>query len=120
MAAAPEEKVDRRPIRRVRSKSDTPYINEARISLHLETGSRLSVCVGLSVRVRVFASSMGDSAFSCVRNRLVVLAAVPTHRHDFVFSLCSSDGAHGAPGAPGCMATTYRLTLQERKRGCVF
>uniref|UniRef100_A0AAQ4RTY7 Phosphatase and actin regulator n=1 Tax=Gasterosteus aculeatus aculeatus TaxID=481459 RepID=A0AAQ4RTY7_GASAC len=37
MAAAPEEKVDRRPIRRVRSKSDTPYINEARISLHLET-----------------------------------------------------------------------------------
>lgn len=38
MAAAPEEAVDRRPIRRVRSKSDTPYINEARISLHLETG----------------------------------------------------------------------------------
>ncbi|KAF3690450.1 Phosphatase and actin regulator 1 [Channa argus] len=38
MAAAPEEEVDRRPIRRVRSKSDTPYINEARISLHLETG----------------------------------------------------------------------------------
>ncbi|TKS75074.1 Phosphatase and actin regulator 1 [Collichthys lucidus] len=37
MAAAPEEEVDRRPIRRVRSKSDTPYINEARISLHLET-----------------------------------------------------------------------------------
>lgn len=29
---------DRRPIRRVRSKSDTPYITEARISLHLETG----------------------------------------------------------------------------------
>ncbi|KAI9545095.1 hypothetical protein NQZ68_039367 [Dissostichus eleginoides] len=37
MAAATEEEVDRRPIRRVRSKSDTPYINEARISLHLET-----------------------------------------------------------------------------------
>uniref|UniRef100_A0A3Q3B3J2 Uncharacterized protein n=1 Tax=Kryptolebias marmoratus TaxID=37003 RepID=A0A3Q3B3J2_KRYMA len=39
-AAAPEEEVevDRRPIRRVRSKSDTPYITEARISLHLETG----------------------------------------------------------------------------------
>uniref|UniRef100_A0A8C5BAY3 Uncharacterized protein n=1 Tax=Gadus morhua TaxID=8049 RepID=A0A8C5BAY3_GADMO len=41
MAAAPEDGVDRRPIRRVRSKSDTPFINEARISLHLETG-RLS------------------------------------------------------------------------------
>ncbi|KAG8003384.1 Phosphatase and actin regulator 1 [Nibea albiflora] len=39
MAAAPEEEVDRRPIRRVRSKSDTPYINEARISLHLETAA---------------------------------------------------------------------------------
>lgn len=43
-ASAPEEEEvvdgleDRRPIRRVRSKSDTPYITEARISLHLETG----------------------------------------------------------------------------------
>lgn len=44
MAAAPEEEVDRRPIRRVRSKSDTPYINEARISLHLETGRRAGRC----------------------------------------------------------------------------
>uniref|UniRef100_A0A8C4GV65 Phosphatase and actin regulator n=1 Tax=Dicentrarchus labrax TaxID=13489 RepID=A0A8C4GV65_DICLA len=41
MAAAPEEEVDRRPIRRVRSKSDTPYINEARISLHLETAEEV-------------------------------------------------------------------------------
>uniref|UniRef100_A0A3B3ZBL4 Phosphatase and actin regulator n=1 Tax=Periophthalmus magnuspinnatus TaxID=409849 RepID=A0A3B3ZBL4_9GOBI len=41
MAAAPEEDVDRRPIRRVRSKSDTPYINEARISLHLETAEEV-------------------------------------------------------------------------------
>ncbi|XP_061680247.1 phosphatase and actin regulator 1 isoform X2 [Syngnathoides biaculeatus] len=36
MAAATQQK-DCRPIRRVRSKSDTPYINEARLSLHLET-----------------------------------------------------------------------------------
>uniref|UniRef100_A0A667YUS8 Phosphatase and actin regulator n=1 Tax=Myripristis murdjan TaxID=586833 RepID=A0A667YUS8_9TELE len=41
MAAAPEDEVDRRPIRRVRSKSDTPYINEARISLHLETAEEV-------------------------------------------------------------------------------
>ncbi|XP_059922397.1 phosphatase and actin regulator 1-like isoform X2 [Gadus macrocephalus] len=41
MAAAPEDGVDRRPIRRVRSKSDTPYINEARISLHLETAEEV-------------------------------------------------------------------------------
>uniref|UniRef100_A0A8C8BU60 Phosphatase and actin regulator n=1 Tax=Oncorhynchus tshawytscha TaxID=74940 RepID=A0A8C8BU60_ONCTS len=37
MAALPEDEIDRRPIRRVRSKSDTPYITEARLSLHLET-----------------------------------------------------------------------------------
>uniref|UniRef100_A0A8D3B448 Phosphatase and actin regulator n=1 Tax=Scophthalmus maximus TaxID=52904 RepID=A0A8D3B448_SCOMX len=38
-----EEEVveDRRPIRRVRSKSDTPYITEARISLHLETAEEV-------------------------------------------------------------------------------
>uniref|UniRef100_A0A8C6S7V2 Phosphatase and actin regulator n=1 Tax=Neogobius melanostomus TaxID=47308 RepID=A0A8C6S7V2_9GOBI len=41
MAAALEKDVDRRPIRRVRSKSDTPYINEARISLHLETAEEV-------------------------------------------------------------------------------
>ncbi|XP_057697214.1 phosphatase and actin regulator 1 [Corythoichthys intestinalis] len=39
-ATAPEQE-DRRPIRRVRSKSDTPYINEARISLHLETAEEV-------------------------------------------------------------------------------
>nr|XP_056710172.1 phosphatase and actin regulator 1 isoform X2 [Euleptes europaea] len=36
MAASSEEDVDRRPIRRVRSKSDTPYLAEARISFHLQ------------------------------------------------------------------------------------
>ncbi|KAJ8332048.1 hypothetical protein SKAU_G00429750 [Synaphobranchus kaupii] len=38
MAASSEEETDRRPIRRVRSKSDTPYLAEARISFNLETG----------------------------------------------------------------------------------
>ncbi|XP_018613433.1 phosphatase and actin regulator 1-like isoform X3 [Scleropages formosus] len=33
--------VDRRPIRRVRSKSDTPYLAEARISLNLETAEEV-------------------------------------------------------------------------------
>lgn len=56
MAAAPEEEVDRRPIRRVRSKSDTPYINEARISLHLETGRAARQSRGSStLRVRVYS-----------------------------------------------------------------
>ncbi|XP_012928659.1 phosphatase and actin regulator 1 isoform X4 [Heterocephalus glaber] len=35
MAASSEDDVDRRPIRRVRSKSDTPYLAEARISFNL-------------------------------------------------------------------------------------
>ncbi|XP_076844187.1 phosphatase and actin regulator 1 isoform X2 [Brachyhypopomus gauderio] len=37
MAAAPEDDVDRRPIRRARSKSDTPYLTEARLSYTLQT-----------------------------------------------------------------------------------
>ncbi|KAM6962579.1 phosphatase and actin regulator 1 [Aplochiton taeniatus] len=41
MAASQEDEIDRRPIRRIRSKSDTPYINEARISLHLETAEEV-------------------------------------------------------------------------------
>lgn len=40
MAASSEEDIDRRPIRRVRSKSDTPYLAEARISFNLDTGER--------------------------------------------------------------------------------
>lgn len=45
MAASSEDDIDRRPIRRVRSKSDTPYLAEARISFNLgagEDGARLS------------------------------------------------------------------------------
>ncbi|XP_051784947.1 phosphatase and actin regulator 1-like isoform X6 [Erpetoichthys calabaricus] len=41
MAASLEEETDRRPIRRVRSKSDTPYLAEARISLNLETAEEV-------------------------------------------------------------------------------
>ncbi|XP_059671243.1 phosphatase and actin regulator 1 [Gavia stellata] len=41
MAASSEEDIDRRPIRRVRSKSDTPYLAEARISFNLETAEEV-------------------------------------------------------------------------------
>ncbi|XP_075441803.1 phosphatase and actin regulator 1 isoform X3 [Ascaphus truei] len=41
MAASSEEETDRRPIRRVRSKSDTPYLAEARISLNLATAEEV-------------------------------------------------------------------------------
>uniref|UniRef100_A0A3P8TED5 Uncharacterized protein n=1 Tax=Amphiprion percula TaxID=161767 RepID=A0A3P8TED5_AMPPE len=76
MAAAPEEEVDRRPIRRVRSKSDTPYINEARISLHLETGRQLASDTDALRRMS------GQQPLGNI--------------HDFGLSLCSSVGTHGA------------------------
>uniref|UniRef100_A0A8K9V637 Uncharacterized protein n=1 Tax=Oncorhynchus mykiss TaxID=8022 RepID=A0A8K9V637_ONCMY len=38
MAASPEDHIDRQRIRRVRSKSDTPYLAEARVSFNLHTG----------------------------------------------------------------------------------
>ncbi|XP_066579196.1 phosphatase and actin regulator 1 isoform X4 [Amia ocellicauda] len=41
MAASSEDETDRRPIRRVRSKSDTPYLAEARISFNLETAEEV-------------------------------------------------------------------------------
>ncbi|XP_025062023.1 phosphatase and actin regulator 1 isoform X6 [Alligator sinensis] len=41
MAASSEEEIDRRPIRRVRSKSDTPYLAEARISFNLEAAEEV-------------------------------------------------------------------------------
>ncbi|GCC30057.1 phosphatase and actin regulator 1-like isoform X4 [Chiloscyllium punctatum] len=41
MAASSGEQADRRPIRRVRSKSDTPYLTEARISLNVETAEEV-------------------------------------------------------------------------------
>uniref|UniRef100_A0A8C7EEA0 Uncharacterized protein n=1 Tax=Nothoprocta perdicaria TaxID=30464 RepID=A0A8C7EEA0_NOTPE len=40
MTASSEEDIDRRPIRRLRSKSDTPYLEEARISRGLRGRSR--------------------------------------------------------------------------------
>uniref|UniRef100_A0A8C7S1N1 Phosphatase and actin regulator n=1 Tax=Oncorhynchus mykiss TaxID=8022 RepID=A0A8C7S1N1_ONCMY len=41
MAASPEDHIDRRPIRRVRSKSDTPYLAEARVSFNLRTAEEV-------------------------------------------------------------------------------
>uniref|UniRef100_A0A668ARD3 Phosphatase and actin regulator n=1 Tax=Myripristis murdjan TaxID=586833 RepID=A0A668ARD3_9TELE len=41
MANTPDYKTDRRPIRRLRSKSDTPYLVEARISFNLKTAEEV-------------------------------------------------------------------------------
>uniref|UniRef100_A0A4W5KW98 Uncharacterized protein n=1 Tax=Hucho hucho TaxID=62062 RepID=A0A4W5KW98_9TELE len=44
MAASPEDHIDRRRIRRVRSKSDTPYLAEARVSFNLHKGRFVLTC----------------------------------------------------------------------------
>ncbi|TWW73880.1 Phosphatase and actin regulator 1 [Takifugu flavidus] len=43
MATTSDSSTDRRPIRRHRSKSDTPYLVEARLSFNLRTDVRLRV-----------------------------------------------------------------------------
>ncbi|XP_076135371.1 phosphatase and actin regulator 1 [Alosa pseudoharengus] len=40
MAAASEDETDRRPFRRARSKSDTPYLAETRLSLNLQSAEK--------------------------------------------------------------------------------
>ncbi|KAJ8790555.1 hypothetical protein J1605_004528 [Eschrichtius robustus] len=47
MAASSEDDIDRRPIRRVRSKSDTPYLAEARISFNLGAAGCLALARSL-------------------------------------------------------------------------
>ncbi|XP_014796266.1 PREDICTED: phosphatase and actin regulator 1-like [Calidris pugnax] len=41
-ATSSEDDVDRRPIRRLRSKSDTPYLEEARFCFNLDNGPKQS------------------------------------------------------------------------------
>lgn len=96
MAAAPEEEVDRRPIRRVRSKSDTPYINEARISLHLETGRQPPCpCIHGFGRFYQLSTSvlMGDEL-------LHWFVASPTDAA-WLWVLCRVDCTHGAAAHSG-------------------
>ena len=95
MAAAPEKEVDRRPIRRVRSKSDTPYINEARISLHLETGRQpaggtdaLRLTSGCISILHAGGRNSGMNRFKLWQKLLCTSVTVPTHQDDFGFSSC--------------------------------
>ncbi|XP_015710203.1 phosphatase and actin regulator 1 isoform X5 [Coturnix japonica] len=57
MSASSEEDIDRRPIRRLRSKSDTPYLEEARICFNLDTARRATL---LTVPTLMAASSEED------------------------------------------------------------
>ncbi|XP_035175446.1 phosphatase and actin regulator 1 isoform X3 [Oxyura jamaicensis] len=57
MSASSEEDIDRRPIRRLRSKSDTPYLEEARICFNLDTSRRATL---LTVPTLMAASSEED------------------------------------------------------------
>ncbi|XP_068787921.1 phosphatase and actin regulator 1 isoform X1 [Struthio camelus] len=57
MSPSSEEDIDRRPIRRLRSKSDTPYLEEARICFNLDTARRATL---LTVPTLMAASSEED------------------------------------------------------------
>ncbi|KAM4816203.1 phosphatase and actin regulator 1-like [Urocitellus parryii] len=85
MAASSEDDIDRRPIRRVRSKSDTPYLAEARISFNLGAGREESVVsanndtgkpglVGTPVRWLAVGGGAGEARRRgcCYRVELVV------------------------------------------------
>ncbi|XP_030338312.1 phosphatase and actin regulator 1 isoform X6 [Strigops habroptila] len=57
MTASSEDDIDRRPIRRLRSKSDTPYLEEARICFNLDNARRPRL---LTVPTLMAASSEED------------------------------------------------------------
>lgn len=96
MAAAPEEELDRRPIRRVRSKSDTPYINEARISLHLETvGSQAE---SLHPRLKLWG----------IRNGIHRFMTVVTRQHDFGLFIVQLRWYPWCSAAPCCWTVTLQ------------
>ncbi|KAM7124104.1 phosphatase and actin regulator 1 isoform X2 [Ciconia boyciana] len=57
MTASSEDDIDRRPIRRLRSKSDTPYLEEARICFNLDNARRATL---LTVPTLMAASSEED------------------------------------------------------------
>lgn len=48
MATTPANSTDRRPIRRLRSKSETPYLIEARLSSSMRTGKNTSIQLSCS------------------------------------------------------------------------
>ncbi|XP_039243883.1 phosphatase and actin regulator 1 isoform X1 [Pipra filicauda] len=57
VTATSEDDIDRRPIRRLRSKSDTPYLEEARICFNLDNARRATL---LTVPTLMAASSEED------------------------------------------------------------
>ncbi|KAK1797307.1 hypothetical protein P4O66_008687, partial [Electrophorus voltai] len=91
MAASPEDDAERRPIRRVRSKSDTPYLAEARISFSLKTAQ---------------ASGLADSSGVGRRRRrraavlLKPLLCAPWTRRQLRFSMLESASYPMASHAP--------------------
>uniref|UniRef100_A0A8C9FHG5 PHAR1 regulator n=1 Tax=Pavo cristatus TaxID=9049 RepID=A0A8C9FHG5_PAVCR len=62
MSASSEEDIDRRPIRRLRSKSDTPYLEEARICFNLDTGKSTSSPKGATSAVPSAGRAPGGRA----------------------------------------------------------
>nr|KAF6379808.1 phosphatase and actin regulator 1 [Myotis myotis] len=65
MAASSEDDIDRRPIRRVRSKSDTPYLAEARISFNLGAGKDDPPACSLPTKLPFLPSSPPAGSAPC-------------------------------------------------------
>uniref|UniRef100_A0A8C3K712 PHAR1 regulator n=1 Tax=Calidris pygmaea TaxID=425635 RepID=A0A8C3K712_9CHAR len=54
VTATSEDDIDRRPIRRLRSKSDTPYLEEARFCFNLDNGKTTPPQTAYDVSERLF------------------------------------------------------------------
>lgn len=89
MAASSEEEIDRRPIRRVRSKSDTPYLAEARISFNLEAGKS-------PPRAPALSSAQAPAAAAALAPRTLPLCVCWCG----VLLLLLEAGGQALPGAP--------------------
>uniref|UniRef100_A0A8D0VR75 Phosphatase and actin regulator 1 n=1 Tax=Sus scrofa TaxID=9823 RepID=A0A8D0VR75_PIG len=116
MAASSEDDVDRRPIRRVRSKSDTPYLAEARISFNLGAERPTRDCPGApcaSLCV-VHAASLTKCIFCrlCLQPHPCYLVSPPWLLLPS-FSLCASLLLYCMP------PFSVRLTPTPQGRTCV-
>uniref|UniRef100_A0A5F8GZ15 Uncharacterized protein n=1 Tax=Monodelphis domestica TaxID=13616 RepID=A0A5F8GZ15_MONDO len=105
MAASSEDDIDRRPIRRVRSKSDTPYLAEARISFNLGAGKDDPLCFPFLPSSLCLAQSPAPSSGLPLLSRHSAPLPTPAPQ----------------PAQAECPALTPSLTLfvSPEYRGCV-
>uniref|UniRef100_A0A8B9CX66 Phosphatase and actin regulator 1 n=1 Tax=Anser brachyrhynchus TaxID=132585 RepID=A0A8B9CX66_9AVES len=106
MSASSEEDIDRRPIRRLRSKSDTPYLEEARICFNLDTSS--ARCPLLPT----WASPQGLGSCPACPPQPGSLTSTSSPSHGEVGpGGCSCLGCPGSPGLPLSQLAAIRSAL---------